>query len=285
MDHVSNEVLYNIEKKKHEKLYNVFSDKLKSNVKKREIKKILRSYVKINNEHYLYRKTDLVFSTQYIFLDKSYQGGVSFTLNSDNLIEYILFKTFNIEDSGETTQLQYSMPIDKTWTVVWGGHNELLNYHYPYVNQRYAYDLVIRKDNRSYIGNGGTNNDYFAFNQDILSPQKGVIVDIQNSEKDNTPGEMVQEKPLGNYVVIRHTENEYTLIAHFKYKSIVVKPGDIIKKGQLLGNCGNSGNSTEPHIHFQLMDSPTLFSNCHSLKINFSSKCTPIQGDLVNWNS
>lgn len=55
-----------------------------------------------------------------MFFDKSYQGGMSFTLNSDNLIEYILFKTFNIEDNGKDTQLQYSMPIDKTWSVVWG---------------------------------------------------------------------------------------------------------------------------------------------------------------------
>ncbi|MEB7778424.1 hypothetical protein NGC64_11335 [Staphylococcus equorum] len=46
---------------------------------------------------------------------------MSFTLNSDNLIEYILFKPFNIEDNGKDTQLQYSMPIDKTWFVVWGG--------------------------------------------------------------------------------------------------------------------------------------------------------------------
>ncbi len=81
----------------------------------------MNSYVKRNTEHYLYKKIDLQFSTQYVFFDKSYQGGMSFTLNSDNLIEYILFKPFNIEDNGKDTQLQYSMPIDKTWFVVWGG--------------------------------------------------------------------------------------------------------------------------------------------------------------------
>ncbi|WP_426427729.1 hypothetical protein [Staphylococcus equorum] len=141
---------------------------------------------------------------------------MNFTLNSDNLIEYILFKPFNVEDNGKDTRLRYSMPIDKTWAVVWGGHNELLNYHYSYVNQRYAYDLVIIKDDKSYIEDGGTNNDYFAFNQKIFSPQEGVIIDIQNSEKDNIPGEMAKENPLGNYVVIRNSENEYSLIAHFK---------------------------------------------------------------------
>nr|WP_275432182.1 M23 family metallopeptidase [Staphylococcus sp. ACRSN] len=285
MNNVSKNIIYTIERKNYKVLYNFFNDNLKSNIKKRTVKKILNSYVKRNIEHYLYKKIDLHFSTQYVFFDKSHQGGISFTLNSDNLIEYILFKPLNIEDNGKVTRLQYSMPIDKTWAVVWGGHNELLNYHYPYVNQRYAYDLVIRKDNKNYVGNGETNNDYFAFNQELFSPQEGVIVDTQNSEKDNIPGKMAKEKPLGNYVVIRHSEKEYSLIAHLKYQSIVVKPGDVIKKGQLLGNCGNSGNSTEPHIHFQLMDSPTLFNDCHSLKINFSSEYTPIQGDLVTWDS
>ncbi|MCD8827538.1 M23 family metallopeptidase [Staphylococcus gallinarum] len=285
MNNVSNDIINNVEKKDYKRLYNFFDDNLKNNIKKRTVKKALNSYLKRNTEHYLYKKIDLQFSTQYVFFDKSYQRGMSFTLNSDNLIEYILFKAFNIEDNGKYTQLQYSMPIDKTWSVVWGGHNELLNYHYPYINQRYAYDLVIRKDGRSYKGNGGDNNDYFAFNQKIFSPQEGVVVDIKNNERDNIPGEMTKEKPLGNYVVIRHMENEYSLIAHFKNQSITVVPGDIVKKGQLLGKCGNSGNSTEPHIHFQLMDSPTLFNDCHSLKIHFSNEDIPIQGDLINWNS
>ncbi|PTE75182.1 M23 family peptidase [Staphylococcus equorum] len=285
MNSVFNDVIYNIEKKDYKRLYNSFTNSLKNYIKKRTLKKILKSYLKKDKEHYLYKKVNLRYSTQYIYFDKLHQGGVSFTLNSEKLIEYILFKPFNIVDNGEITQLHYSMPIDKTWSVVWGGDNELLNYHYAYVNQRYAYDLIIRKEDKSYSENGLINDDYFAFNQNIVSPQEGVIVDIQNSEKDNIPGEMVKEKPLGNYVVIRHIENEYSLIAHFKYKSIVVKPGDTVEKGQLLGSCGNSGNSSEPHIHFQLMDNSTLFNYCNSLKIKFTNGDTPTQGDLVEWSS
>ena len=72
----------------------------------------------------MYKNRFTIFYAICIF-DKSYQRGMSFTLNSDNLIEYILFKAFNIEDNGKYTQLQYSMPIDKTWSVVWEG---IMNY-------------------------------------------------------------------------------------------------------------------------------------------------------------
>ena len=48
------------------------------------------------------------------------------------------------------------------------------------------------------------------------------------------------------------------MLAHLKRGSIVVKVGDNVKRGQLLGKCGNSGNSSEPHLHYHLQNSPVL---------------------------
>jgi len=63
---------------------------------------------------------------------------------------------------------------------------------------------------------------------------------------------------VGNCVIIQHSKDEVSLLAHFKQGSIVVKPGDKVKRGELLGQCGNSGNSSEPHLHYHLQNSPVL---------------------------
>lgn len=59
---------------------------------------------------------------------------------------------------------------------------------------------------------------------------------------------------LGNHVVIRGDDGVYALLAHLQRGSLRVRPGDTIRAGQLIGHCGNSGNSSEPHVHAQLMD-------------------------------
>lgn len=74
----------------------------------------------------------------------------------------------------------------------------------------------------------------------------------------------------GNYVVIQHDEREYSLMAHFIPMSIIVKKGDTVKKGQVIGKCGNSRNSSEPHLHFQLQDNPNFYTAIR-LHIKFSN--------------
>jgi murein DD-endopeptidase MepM/ murein hydrolase activator NlpD len=61
---------------------------------------------------------------------------------------------------------------------------------------------------------------------------------------------------IGNYVVLRHAGNEYSHYAHLKQGSVRVKTGDSVTRGQILGHLGQTGNSTEPHLHFQLTDGP-----------------------------
>lgn len=63
---------------------------------------------------------------------------------------------------------------------------------------------------------------------------------------------------VGNHVVLDLGEGTYALYAHVQQGSLDVRTGDRVVAGQRLGGCGNSGNSTEPHVHFQLMDGPDL---------------------------
>ncbi len=63
---------------------------------------------------------------------------------------------------------------------------------------------------------------------------------------------------LGNHVVLDLGDEVYAALAHLRRGSVRVRPGDRVAAGQQLAACGNSGNSTEPHLHFQLMDHPSL---------------------------
>ena len=81
-----------------------------------------------------------------------------------------------------------------------------------------------------------------------------LCTDVIDGVRDNIPGSMNPYSALGNAVFIQHSEYEVSILAHLKMGSIRVKPGDEVKAGQFLGLCGNSGNSSEPHLHYHLQN-------------------------------
>ena len=92
----------------------------------------------------------------------------------------------------------------------------------------------------------------------------------------------------GNYVMIDHGKNEYSLYAHLQPGSVGVHVGDEVKAGDVIGKLGSSGNSTEPHLHFHVCDKPDPLM-CAGVPVNFSNVTIqwadlprPIQsGDVV----
>jgi murein DD-endopeptidase MepM/ murein hydrolase activator NlpD len=154
------------------------------------------------------------------------------------------------------------LPFRGSWHVFWGGDAEKLNYHYSSASQKYAIDFVLmdgKNPTQSFRGAGKKNADYFAFDQPIYTPMSGVVVEAVSTLRDNRPGETNPFAPMGNFVMIRHVEDVYSVLCHFVQDSLQVKSGDRIKVGQLLGRCGNSGMSTQPHIHFHLQTSDVFF--------------------------
>jgi murein DD-endopeptidase MepM/ murein hydrolase activator NlpD len=150
------------------------------------------------------------------------------------------------------------LPFDGKWTVFWGGRTVEQNYHVATRDQHYAYDILIARGNTTHRGDGKSNRDYFVYGLPIVAPGAGVIVSVSDGVAENVPGKMNPAAPAGNYVVIDHENGEYSLLAHLIPGSIKVKPGQHVLAGQLLGQCGNSGNSSEPHLHYHLQDSPRL---------------------------
>lgn len=220
----------------------------------------------------------------YIWLDDRKDKAISVSVDKDLQIQSLLLKPYetSVEKDNVYSKNKYSMPIEGEWVVFWGGTNEMVNYHYSYDNQRYAYDLVkTGKDNETNKDTDYLNENYFAYNKDILAPEDGKVIKVIDGVKDNVPGEMNANNPEGNYVIIEHENNEYSMLAHLKKGSIKVKTGELVNEGQHIGQCGNSGHSSEPHLHFQVMDSADL-KKAKSIRIRFKDDYEPIRGDTIS---
>lgn len=156
-------------------------------------------------------------------------------------------------------QTQLTLPFKGRWLVFWGGDTKEQNYHHDVPNQKFAFDLTgVGEDGKTHRGDGKKNEDYYAFGREVLAPADGKVIEVIEGVRDNKPGSMNPFSALGNCVVIQHREDEISVLAHFRQGSIKVKAADDVKRGQVLGLCGNSGNSSEPHLHYHLQDSPII---------------------------
>ncbi|CAA9363328.1 MAG: Peptidase, M23/M37 family [uncultured Gemmatimonadetes bacterium] len=156
------------------------------------------------------------------------------------------------------TRADLRLPFDGEFFVVWGGRTVEQNYHAAHPSQRFAYDLLVVRDGATHTGDGRRNEQYHCFGQPILAPADGRVVLAVDGIADNVPGQMNAPQVAGNQVVVDHGTGEFSLLAHLRSGSVAVRPGDRVTRGQRLGECGNSGNSSEPHLHYQLQDGPEL---------------------------
>lgn len=187
-------------------------------------------------------------------------------------------------------QTKMSLPFSGEWFVFWGGDTKEQNYHVSVKAQRHSFDIIITDSaGKSYKKNGKTNEDYYAFGQPLTAPCDAEVLSVTEGVKDNVPGEMNPVQITGNSIVLKTINNEYLLLAHFKLNSIRVKKGDTVKKGQLLGLCGNSGNSSEPHLHFHIQNQENMTGavgiKCYFEKIVVNDEVkndySPVKGERI----
>jgi hypothetical protein len=154
------------------------------------------------------------------------------------------------------TKAHLRLPFDGEWFVFWGGRSIEQNYHAAVSDQRFAYDFVVLRDGSSHLGDGTRESDYFCWGKPVLAPAKARVLTVERLLADNPPGVMDAANPAGNHVILDLDNDEYALLAHLKANSILVEKGEDVEPGQLVGECGNSGNTSEPHLHFHLQDNP-----------------------------
>jgi murein DD-endopeptidase MepM/ murein hydrolase activator NlpD len=155
----------------------------------------------------------------------------------------------------------FRLPFDGLWYTFWGGPDVLHNYHVNAAPQRHAYDFLIWKDGSTFSGDGTQKTDYYAYGQPVLAPVDGTVFAVVDGLPEVQPQvETDSENPAGNHVVIQVAEGEYLFLAHMQPGSILVSEGDTVQAGQPIGLTGNSGNTSEPHIHIHMQDTPELFA-------------------------
>lgn len=167
----------------------------------------------------------------------------------------------------QETRLQ--LPFSGRWWLL--GTHRFDDHHAQAIldSQNFAYDFgLLGPDLASYKKGADprSNSAYHANGQPILAAASGTVVKVHDGIKENEPvgrrptwQEVLREPRdlAGNHVILRHTSREYTAYMHLK-PGLAVQEGASVQAGQVLGRCGNSGNSLESHLHFQLQDGPDL---------------------------
>jgi urea transporter len=149
------------------------------------------------------------------------------------------------------------LPFLGAWTVS-QGHNGSYTHKDEF---RHAWDFVITDtENKQFRGSGDHLTDYFCYDKMVLAPADGTVEFVLDRIPDNVVGEVNLNDNWGNTVIIRHDQNLYTSLSHLKEGSIKVKEGDMVKAGEEMGRCGNSGRSPYPHLHFQVQETPYIGS-------------------------
>jgi hypothetical protein len=150
-----------------------------------------------------------------------------------------------------------ALPFHGEWTVVWGGGKKEVNHHVNVPDQRRAADLLmVGGDGKTHKGDGTSNADYLVYGQEVLAVADGTVETVVDGTPENVPGKENSYVVPGNYVVLRHEPALFSAYMHLQPGKIRVRPGAHVKRGTVIGLVGNSGHSTEPHLHFQLQDGP-----------------------------
>ena len=173
------------------------------------------------------------------------------------------------------TSTELAFPFSQgNYLILQGGSNFTTNpFHYQATSASFALDII--KLNR--FGNRASHfyprqlNQYNIFNEKILSPCSGTVIEAVDNQIDNKPKRVNTRHPAGNHLILL-CNNVKVFLAHLKQNSIRVTPGTHVSTGQVLASAGNSGFTDEPHLHIQanqLDNTPVviLFNN-RSYSIN-----------------
>jgi serine/threonine protein kinase len=156
----------------------------------------------------------------------------------------------------KTDGVVLSPPFHGDWLVLHGGNSVLVNNHHDYLQQRDALDLERVVNGKERTADQKDLNSYGSWGQPLYAPADGRVVRVVHDLEDNQVGVMDPLHPAGNHIVIDIGGGHFVLLAHLLKYGAQVSVGDMVKTGQPIGKAGNSGNTTQPHLHLQVQDAP-----------------------------
>ncbi len=175
------------------------------------------------------------------------------------VVSLLVFRTYPSSHDSMPSQVAFRLPLDGPVTVAWGGPTPAVNYHAVIPDQRWAYDLLVTMEGRSFRDDGSRLEHYYVYGRPVRAPANGIVHTVHDGEPERPIGHWQFVRTAGNHVVIEVAPSEYLFIAHLQPGSITVASRDRVEAGQVLGLVGNTGNSSEPHVHLHLQDTPTPY--------------------------
>lgn len=175
---------------------------------------------------------------------------------------------------GYRAPMDFSLPFHGRWLVANGGVTPETSHSWEIPQQRYACDfLIVDERGQSFSGDEKDPAAYYCYGREILAPADGVVVALYADAPDSPVSKRLPvcaaDDLRGNFVLLNHGSGVYSLLCHLKPGSIYVHVGQAVARGERIARCGNSGNTTEPHLHFQLQRSRD-FCTAPSLPIPFA---------------
>lgn len=178
--------------------------------------------------------------------------------------------------------LEVAPPVTGRWSAMNSPADKVPSHGTHGLGQTYAIDIVAEPEGGERpafawlwpIARGS--KDFPAFGAPLLAVGDATVVHAEDGQRDHLSRNslvalvylMIVEaivrtvggarRIVGNHIVLDLGEGTYAVYAHVQHGSLGVRTGDTVRAGQVMARCGNSGNSTEPHVHFQLMDGPDL---------------------------
>ncbi len=156
-----------------------------------------------------------------------------------------------IEDAqpAATVRLPFAEPV----RVYWGGDDVRSNYHAAYPDQRWAYDLTIDPT----LSGTPRLEEYGCYGKQVLAPADGRVQLAVDGAADAVPGQIGNaSSPFGNVVSLELASGTHLVFAHLQPGSVMVRAGDQVHEGQVIARCGNSGHTSEPHLHLHHQRQP-----------------------------
>ena len=194
------------------------------------------------------------------------------------------------------SKMKYTLPVEGRWFMKGMPITGVLNHHRFGCANEFGVDLLrLGSNGKVFKGDGKLASDYFSLGAKVLAAADGVVVRVNNSSIQEwlrfnpAEGETVdafQKRQMretrkglqgdilqwvaGNYIVIKHSGNEYSSYLHLRENSVRVKEGETIKRGQHIADVGNTGDSYGAHLHFQVNDGPDILRG-RSLPFTFEN--------------
>ena len=181
-----------------------------------------------------------------------------------------------------------SLPFLGIWTCTQGSSGSFTHQAF----WEHGFDFEVRDPFGRPDKNGGHEvSDYFCYKLPVLACADGQIIKVIHHIPDNPIGEPNPKENWGNLVMVQHGPSLFSLVCHLTAGPPKLREGDFVRKGDIIGLCGNSGRSSIPHLHFQLQNtsrvgSPTIHGEFHELVLEgkiplLLSAYVPQEGDRV----